>query len=61
VHITVVVVGQQSVQVSLGQDRVGWEDVNWIHLAQERDQWRTVVNEVMKLRVLWKARNFLTS
>jgi hypothetical protein len=27
------------------------EDVNWIHLAQDRDQWRTLVNTVMNLRV----------
>jgi hypothetical protein len=25
--------------------------VDWIHLAQARDQWRAVVNTVMKLRV----------
>jgi hypothetical protein len=23
------------------------EDVNWIHLAQERDHWRALVNTVM--------------
>jgi hypothetical protein len=28
-----------------------WEGVVWIHLAQDRDQWRHVVNAVMKLRV----------
>jgi hypothetical protein len=28
-----------------------WEVVDRIHLAQERDQWRAVVNMVMKLRV----------
>jgi hypothetical protein len=27
------------------------EDVDWIHLAQDRDQGRAVVNTVMKLRV----------
>jgi hypothetical protein len=28
-----------------------WEIVNWIHLAQDRDQWRAVVNTVMNLRI----------
>jgi len=30
--------------------KVEWEAVDWIHLAQERDQWRAVVNTVMNLR-----------
>jgi len=30
---------------------VGWEGVDWIHLAQDMDQWRAVVNTVMNLRV----------
>jgi hypothetical protein len=30
---------------------IGWEDVDWIHLAQDRDQWWAVVNTVMNLRV----------
>jgi hypothetical protein len=25
--------------------------LDWMHLAQDRDWWRTVVNTVMKLRV----------
>jgi len=31
------------------------EDVNWIHLAEDRVQWRILVNTVMKVRVPWKA------
>jgi hypothetical protein len=33
---------------------VGWKDVDWIHLAQDRDQWRDLVNTVMNLRVPYK-------
>jgi hypothetical protein len=30
---------------------MGWEGVNWIQLARDRDLWRAVVNMVMNLRV----------
>jgi hypothetical protein len=30
---------------------VGWEGVDWIHLTQDRDQWRSVVNTVLNLWV----------
>jgi hypothetical protein len=29
-----------------------WEGVNWIHLAQDRDQWRILVNTFMNSWVL---------
>jgi hypothetical protein len=30
--------------------KVDWEGVDGIHMTQDRDQWRTVVNTVMNLR-----------
>jgi hypothetical protein len=30
---------------------VGWGDVDWIGLAQNRDRWRAFVNSVLNLRV----------
>jgi hypothetical protein len=40
---------------------IGCEGVDWVHLAEDRDQWQALVNTVMNLRVPGKAENFLTS
>jgi hypothetical protein len=40
---------EDNIKMDLGEIVFG--DVDWIHLAQDRDRWRAVVNTVMKLRV----------
>jgi hypothetical protein len=29
---------------------IGWDDMDWIDLTQDRDQWRASMNTVMNLR-----------
>jgi hypothetical protein len=31
--------------------QLGWDGMDWIDLAQDRDQWRALVNLVMNLRI----------
>jgi hypothetical protein len=42
-----------NIRIDLGE--VGWGDVDWIGLAQDRNRWRAVVNSVLNLRVPWNA------
>jgi hypothetical protein len=37
--------------VTMDLVEVGWGDVDWIGLAQDRDSWRALVNSVLNLRV----------
>jgi hypothetical protein len=39
---------------------IGWDDVDWIDLAQDMGQWRALVNTVMNLRVPKNAGKFLS-
>jgi hypothetical protein len=36
-------------------------DEDWIHLAQDRNQWRALYNMIMSIRVSQKGENFLTN
>jgi hypothetical protein len=37
--------------IKLDLRKIGWGGMDWIDLAQDRDQWRALVNTVMKLLV----------
>jgi hypothetical protein len=42
-----------NIRKDLGE--VGWGEVDWIGLAQDRNRWRALVNSVLNLRVAWNA------
>jgi hypothetical protein len=37
--------------INMDLREIGWDGRVWIELAQDRDQWRALVNTVMNLRV----------
>jgi hypothetical protein len=41
--------GEDNIKMDLRE--IGWGCMDWIDLAQDRDQWHTLVNMVMNLRV----------
>jgi hypothetical protein len=47
------------VKTDLGE--VSWGAIDWIDLAEDRDQWRTLVNTVTNFRVPQNVGKFLSS
>jgi hypothetical protein len=36
--------------IKMDRREIGWDGMDWIDLAQNRDQWRALMNTVMNLR-----------
>jgi hypothetical protein len=43
--------GRWEDNIKMDLREIGFGDVDWIHLAQDRDRWRDIVNMVMNLQV----------
>jgi hypothetical protein len=39
------------VNIKVNIREIGWDVVDWIDMAQDRDQWRALMNTVLNLRV----------
>jgi hypothetical protein len=37
--------------IKIGVREIGWDCMDWIELAQDRDQWKALVKMVMNIRV----------
>jgi hypothetical protein len=37
--------------IKMDRREIGWDSMDWIDVAQDRDQWRALVNTVMNFRV----------
>jgi hypothetical protein len=64
IHTYILLVGKREGKRPLGRPRrrwedsirtdlreIAWKDVDWKHLTRDKNQWRTLVNTVMNLRV----------
>jgi hypothetical protein len=48
---------EDSIKICLGE--IGWEVVDWIHLAQDRYEWWAPVNMIIYLWILYKRQGML--
>jgi hypothetical protein len=40
-----------NIKMGLLRDRMGWYGIDWFDLAQDRGQWRALMNMVLNLQV----------
>jgi hypothetical protein len=47
--------------IKMNLREIGWDGIDWIDLAHDRDKWSVLVNTVMNLRVPKNAGKFLSN
>jgi hypothetical protein len=50
-RVTLILVIRWEDNIKMDRREIRWEGVDWMHLSQDRDQWRALANTVMNLRV----------
>jgi hypothetical protein len=45
--------------IKMGIRKIWWDSMDWVHLAQDRDQWRALVNSIMNFQVTQNVVKFL--
>jgi hypothetical protein len=50
-----------NIKMYLKKYAISYKGVDWIHVAEDKGQWRALMNTVMNLRAPWKGGHFLTS
>jgi hypothetical protein len=46
--------------IKMDLKEIGWDGVDWIDLAQDGDQWRTLVSTILNLRVPYNVGKFFS-
>jgi hypothetical protein len=47
-------------KIKMDLREIGWDGVDWIDMAQDRGQWKALVNTVLSLRVPYNAGKLLS-
>jgi hypothetical protein len=41
----------RNICIKINLREIGWDSMDWTDVAEDRDQWRALVNTVMNLRI----------
>jgi hypothetical protein len=41
----------QDDNIKMDLRKIGWDEVNWVDIAEDRDQWRALANTALNCRV----------